>query len=342
MTNVSQLVKKVKQNRAKLAKLENKQTKNEQYDLIIIGAGVSGLAGAMYAGRMNMKTMIIGDVPVGGVITLTDTVENYPGFKKLTGMELAEKIKEHALEYQITLEEDRVVKVEKLSNGFTVSTDTKKVFHAKTVIFATGTKHRELGIPGEKEFANRGVHTCALCDGAIYKGKVVAVIGGSDSAAKEALLLTQWAKKVFIIYRGEKIRAEPINGKRIEQKIKEGKIEIITATNLKEIKGEKMVKSVILNKPYKGKNEFVIDGIFVEIGAIPLSDLAKSLGVQTNEKEEIIIDKNAKTNIPGVFAAGDVCDTRFKQAIIGVAEAVLAVYSAYLYLNENEVVPRHS
>ena len=342
MTNVSQLVKKVKQNRAKLAKLENKQTKNEQYDLIIIGAGVSGLAGAMYAGRMNMKTMIIGDVPVGGVITLTDTVENYPGFKKLTGMELAEKIKEHALEYQITLEEDRVVKVEKLSNGFTVSTDTKKVFHAKTVIFATGTKHRELGIPGEKEFANRGVHTCALCDGAIYKGKVVAVIGGSDSAAKEALLLTQWAKKVFIIYRGEKIRAEPINRKRIEQKIKEGKIEIITATNLKEIKGEKMVKSVILNKPYKGKNEFVIDGIFVEIGAIPLSDLAKSLGVQTNEKEEIIIDKNAKTNIPGVFAAGDVCDTRFKQAIIVVAEAVLAVYSAYLYLNENEVVPRHS
>ncbi len=342
MTNVSQLVKKVKQNRAKIAKSENKQkSKHEQYDLIIIGAGVSGLAGAMYAGRMNMKTMIIGDVPVGGVITLTDTVENYPGFKKLTGYELAEKIKEHALEYQITLEEDKVVKVEKLSNGFTVSTDAKKIFHAKTIIFATGTKHRELGVTGEKEFANRGVHTCALCDGAMYKGKVVAVIGGSDSAAKEALLLTQWAKKVFIIYRGEKIRAEPINGKRIEQKIKEGKIEIITATNLKEIKGEKTVKSVVFDKPYKGKNEFLLDGVFVEIGAIPLSDLAKSLGVQTNEKGEIIIDKNAKTNTPGVFAAGDVCDTRFKQAIIGVAEAVLAVYSAYTYVNENEVVPRH-
>lgn len=316
-----------------------KKEKHEQYDLIIVGAGVVGLAGAMYAGRMNLKTLIIGDVPVGGTITLTDVVENYPGFKRLTGIELAEKIKEHALEYPIVMEEDKVTKIEKMvPNCFRVTTENGKVFLSKTVLFATGTKHRELGVPGEKEFANRGVHTCALCDGAFYREKVIGVVGGSDSAAKEALLLTQWAKKVYIIYRGEKIRAEPINLGRVQQKIKEGKMEIITNTNVREIKGEKLVKSVIFDKPYKGKAEFPIDGLFIEIGLIPLSDLAKSVGVAINEKGEVIINRDAETNVKGFYAAGDVGDTRFKQAITGVAEAVLAVFSAYTYINQNEIV----
>jgi len=336
----------------KRRKKEITKKKHEQYDLIIIGAGVAGLAGAMYAGRMNLKTLIIGDVPVGGVITLTDVVENYPGFKRLTGLELAEKIKEHALAYPIKFEEDKVIKIEKClgqtnakganSLCYTVFTESGNIYHSKnhskTLLFATGTMHRELGIPGEKEFANRGVHTCALCDGPLYKGKIVAVIGGSDSAAKEALLLTQWAKKVYMIYRGEKIRPEPINGKRIEEKVKEGKIEIINTTNLKEIKGDKTVKSVILDNPYNKKTEFPLDAVFIEIGSIPLSGLAKKLGVKTNVREEIIIDRDSNTNVTGVYAAGDVADTRFKQAITGVAEAVLAVYSAYTYVNENEIV----
>lgn len=351
MANVTQLIKKVKQNKAKRSgavQQQKEKKKHEQYDLIIIGAGVAGLAGAMYAGRMAMKTLVIGDVPVGGVITLTDVVENYPGFKRLTGLELAEKIKEHALEYPVKLEEDKVVKIEKCIGHtnveganlmcYTVFTESGNVFHSKTLLFATGTKHRELGIPGEKEFANRGVHNCALCDGPFYKEKVVAVVGGSDSAAKEALLLTQWAKKVYIIYRGEKIRPEPVNGKRVEQKIKEGRIEIINNTNLKQITGGKSVTSITLDRPYKNKAEFLTDAVFVEIGSIPLSDLAKKLGVRTNEKGEIVIDRNARTNVNGVYAAGDVADTRFKQAITGVAEAVLAVYSAYTYVNENELV----
>lgn len=322
-----------------MKKASEKSKKEELLDLVIIGAGVSGLSAAMYAGRMNMKTVVIGDVPVGGVITTTDVVENYPGFKRLTGLELAEKIKEHALEYDIKLEEEKATDIKKSGKEFVVSTQDKS-FRAKAVIIATGTKHRKLGIPGEKQFENRGVHSCALCDGAFYKEKNVAVIGGSDSAAKEALVLTQWAKKVFIIYRKEKIRAEPVNQKRIEEKIRQGKIEIITNTNLLEIKGDKKVSSVVLDKPYKNKTDFAIDGVFVEIGAVPLSDLARPLGVQLNEKGEIIIDKDARTNVPGIFAAGDVCDTRFKQAIVGAAEAVLAVYSAYTYINDGLVVPR--
>ncbi|MBI3190642.1 FAD-dependent oxidoreductase [archaeon] len=338
MANVKQLVKKVKENRKKaaVASAGKKFVKNvvPEFDIVIIGAGVSGLAAAMYAGRMNMKTLVIGSAPIGGVITTTNDVENYPGFKSITGLELAEKIKEHALEYPVKLEEDIVTKVEKISGYFKVSTESKKTYNSKTVLFATGTKHRELNVKGEKELANHGVHKCALCDGAFYKDKTVAVIGGSDSAAKEALVLTQWAKKVYIIYRGEKIRSEPVNTKRIEEKIRHDKIEIIYKANVKEIKGNKKVESVILDNPCKGKNEFPLDAVFIEIGWIPLSDVAKSLGVSTNEKGEIIINRNSETNIPGAFAAGDVTDTRFKQAITGVGEAVLAVYSAYLFIEK--------
>ena len=307
------------------------------YDFVIVGAGVVGFAGAMYAGRMGMKTIIIGEL-IGGTITLTDIVENYPGFKKLTGQELADKLEEHARDYPVEILNDRIIDVQKCSaNCYTVFTEDKS-FHTKTVLFATGAKHRELNVPGEKEFSNKGVHTCALCDGPLYRNKIVAVVGGSDSAGKEALLLTQWAKKVYIIYRGEKIRPEPINGQRIEEKIKEGKIEIINNTNIIEIKGEKNVKSVILDRSYKDSKEFFLDGLFIEIGSIPQGEIAKKLGVKMNSKGEIIIDRNAKTNVPGIFAAGDVVDTSFKQAITGVAEAVLAVYSAYTYINENDII----
>ncbi|MBI4009748.1 MAG: FAD-dependent oxidoreductase [Candidatus Aenigmarchaeota archaeon] len=312
---------------------------DQLYDLIIVGGGVVGYAGAMYAGRMQLKTLVLGEL-LGGTIILTDVVENYPGFIRLTGQELADKLKEHALDYKefVEIKEEKVAQVKMHGNCFDVFTDNGKKYQSKAVIFATGMKHRELNVPGEKEFAGKGVHTCMLCDGFFFKNKIIGVVGGSDSAAKEALLGTQWAKKIYIIYRGEKIRAEPINGRRIEEKIKEGKMEIINNTNIKEIKGNERVTHVIFDKPYKGGKEFKLDGLFVEIGADPQSELAKSLGVKTNEKGEIAIDREAKTNVPGVFAAGDVVDTRFKQAITGAGEVVLAVYSAYTYINTTEMV----
>ncbi len=299
------------------------------YDLIIIGGGVAGLGAAMYAGRLNMKTALIGD-NIGGTITLTDVVENYPGFERLTGMELAEKLRKHAENYDVEMVEEKVKSLDKKDKKFIIKTEYK-TYEARSVLIATGSKHRKLGVPGEKEFEGNGVHTCALCDGYAYKEKTIAVVGGSDSAGKEALLLTQWGKKVYMIYRGEKIRPEPINMKRIEAN---KKIEIINNTNVKEIKGGKMVNSVTLDKPHNGKNELAVDAVFVEIGAIPMSQMAENLGVKTNDKKEIIIDRESKTNVPGIFAAGDVVDTKFKQAITGVGEAVSAVFSAYKYINE--------
>jgi thioredoxin reductase (NADPH) len=313
----------------------------QMYDTLIIGAGVTGLAAAMYAGRLNLKTIVLGtasttELPIGGVITLTDTVENYPGFKHLTGQELAEKLEQHAREYNIEIKEEKAADISKHNklNYFIIKTE-KSSYHAKTIIFATGAKWKELPMKGAEEFKSKGVHYCALCDGALYKDKTISVIGGSDSAAKEALLLSQFGKKVYIIYRKDKIRAEPINAKLIE---KNKKIEIITNTNVVEISGDKFVNKAILDKAYNGSKELKVDGIFGAIGHIPLSDLAVKLGVKINDKKEIIVDRESKTNVKGIFAAGDVIDLEFKQAITGVAEGVVAAHSAYTYINENNSV----
>lgn len=304
------------------------------YDTIIIGAGCAGLAAAMYAGRLNMKTLLIGD-NIGGTITLTDVVENYPGFIKLTGQELADNLRKHAESYNIEKAEVKVTKIRREHNCYIVETNEDQSFQSKTIIFATGTEWRKLNVPGEKKFANKGVHYCALCDGAVYPNKIVAVIGGGDSSVKEALLLSQYASKVYILVRREKLRGEPINNQRAENN---KKIEVITNINVNQIKGDKVVNSVQIDRRLNGSNELKIDAVFVAIGHIALSNLAKDVGVNTNDKGEIIIDRESKTNVPGFFAAGDVCDTVFKQAITGVAEGVAAVYSAYTYTNENEFI----
>src|SRR3989344_3987514 len=212
------------------------------YDTVIVGTGVVGWATAMYGGRLGLKTLIIGDI-FGGTIILTHLVENYPGFVRLTGQELSDKLEEHARDYDIDILSDRVERVEKSKRGheecFLAHTLDGKKFFTRTVIFATGTKFKKLGVPGEKEFENKGVHYCALCDGPLYKGvNTIVVVGGADSSVKEALLLTEFAEKVYIIYRGDKVHPEPINMERAEKLIKQGRLEIINNTNVKEIKGK--------------------------------------------------------------------------------------------------------
>jgi len=303
------------------------------YDVAIIGSGVTAYAAAMYAARLDLSVVSIGDVD-GGTITLTDDVANYPGFIQLTGKELAEKLKGHALDYPVLLETGFVTDVFRDENVFYVVTESK-TFLAKSIIMATGMKEKELEVPGHNELKNKGVSYCALCDAPLYKDKIVAVIGGSDSAAKEALLLAKYCSKVYIIYRREKIRPEPINAGRIER---EPKIEIINNTNVLEILGENKVTGLKLDNPYKGSDILSLDGIFIAIGGIPYSGLAKKLGVELNSKGEIIIDRESRTNIEGVFAAGDVVESEFKQAITGVAEGVHASYQAYRYVNESAFV----
>jgi len=294
------------------------------YDLIIIGGGIVTFGAALYAGRFHMKTLVLSENP-GGTVVLTNEIENYPGFEKIGGQELFDKVRNHAVKYGIEVSEEKVERVDKKDGHFLVET-VEKAYDAKTVLIATGSEWKKLGVPGEKEFKGNGVHYCALCDGYAYNQKTIAVVGGSDSAATEAVMLTQYAQKVYIIYRKEKVRAEPINLKRVEEN---DKIEIINNTMVMEIKGEKDVKSVILDREYKGSKELPLDGVFINIGHVPVSTMFKGLGLELTPKGEIKVDRYGMTNVQGIFAAGDVTDSKFKQIITGVAQGVAAVYSAY-------------
>ncbi|MEK6918329.1 MAG: FAD-dependent oxidoreductase [Nanoarchaeota archaeon] len=314
----------------------------ESYDFAIIGAGGTGLAAAMYSARLGLKTIVFGsthgsEAAIGGVITTTNSVENYPGFKNISGFDLAKKMEEHAKSYDlVTIKNEKVLEIKKKGDLFILKTN-KAERTSKVLLFATGTKWKKLDVKGSKEFEGRGVNYCALCDGPLYKGKTVAVVGGGDSAAKDALILGEHAKKVYIIYRGENIKPEPINF----QKIKANKkIEIILKTNITEIKGNGSgVSEVILDKSLNGKNKLEVEGVFVAIGHEVLSDLADKLGVKLNNRKEIVINHaTSETNIPGVFAAGDVTDKHFKQLITGVADGCTASYSAYEFIKKENLM----
>jgi len=298
------------------------------YDLIVIGGGPTAIGSAIYAARFALEVLVIGKI-FGGLIATTHIVENYPGITTASGQGLMEMFKEHMNSLQIPYITDEIRSIERANDHFILHSFFQK-FKAKSVVIATGSERKKLGIPGEEDFAGRGVSYCATCDGPFYKDKTVCVIGGSDSAAKEALFLSQNVKKVYIIYRGEEIRAEPINKKRVEQN---QKIEIIYKTNITEIRGENTVKSVI----FDNGTEFEVDGVFIEVGSVPNSDIAKHIGIRTNDKGEIIINRKSETNLPGIFAAGDVADAPFKQAITGVAEGVIAAYSAFSYVSEMNI-----
>jgi len=298
------------------------------YDLIVLGGGPTAIGCAIYAARFALNVLIVGKT-FGGLIATTHLVENYPGIASTSGQGLMDMFKEHMNSLSIPYISDEIRSIEKAEDHFVLHSFFQK-FKAYTVCIATGSERKKLGIPGEEEFAGRGVSYCATCDGPFYKDKVVIVVGGSDSAAKEALFLSQNVKKVYIVYRGEEIRAEPINKKRVYEN---EKIEIIYKTNIVEIKGDTSVKSVIFDN---GK-EFDIDGVFIEVGSIPNSGLAKRHSVKTNEKNEVKINRKSETNIPGIFAAGDVADAPFKQAITGVAEGVIAAYSAFDYVKKMNI-----
>jgi thioredoxin reductase (NADPH) len=302
-----------------------------KYDFIIIGGGCSGLSAAMYATRLGLKTLCLAELP-GGLITTTHLVENWPGVISISGPDLAMELYKHAEASGATIKSEKVIKLQKLEGegecpGFKINTLASE-YEAKTILISTGTKHRKLGVPGEKEFENRGVSYCALCDGAFFKEKAVCVVGGGDSAAKEALFLSEHASKVYLVVRKDILRAEPLNAKRVEDN---SKIEVLYKTEIEEVLGSDSVEKVKF-KDGEGKHsgkELEMQGVFMAIGHDAQTELAAQIGVALNDKKEIIINRRTETNLPGVFAAGDCCDTEFKQAITGSAEAVTASYYAY-------------
>lgn len=295
----------------------------EEYDCIVIGAGSAGMSAAIYAERFGLSTMVIGKV-VGGLLNDSHNVENYPGFPSIPGFDLMMEFKKHVESLKIPIREEWV---ETLVNGdrFTITTD-KAVYRAKTIIMATGAKHRHLGKPGEEQLAGKGVSYCATCDAAFFKGVPVAVVGGGDSAAQAAFLVSQHASHVYVLVRKDRMRAEPLNQKRIEES---EKVDILYETEVEEFQGEKELEGIKLTKAFDGQDVLPVNGAFIEIGSEPQSELAHQLGLALNERKEIIIDSESRTSLPRVYAAGDVGNRRFKQAITGAAEGTIAAFSAY-------------
>jgi len=288
-------------------------------DVAVIGGGCSGCSAGMYAARFNLKTKVFAIMP-GGLITSTHLVENYPGIKSITGPKMGMLFVEQAQEAgaEFAFEEVTALEKIKLEEGdfagkevFKLTSASGKCF-AKTVVLATGSEHRHLGVPGEKEYANKGVSYCALCDAAFYKEKVCAIVGGGDAAAIEANILSKNASKVYVFVRKDFMRAEPVNLERIE---KDPKVEIRYETEVEEILGDEMVTGVRL----KDGSILDLDGVFVAIGHKPESKLAEGLGAELSHGF-IKVNREAETNVPGLYAAGDVTDAKFKQVIIGAAE----------------------
>jgi thioredoxin reductase (NADPH) len=295
------------------------------YDVIIIGAGFAGYSAAIYSARYNLKALVIAKQP-GGAIVNSEKVENYPGFVSIPGYELMQKFEAQAKEFGVEIIVDEVIGVIKDKSGFEVKTRSNKEYKTKALILAMGTERRKLEVKGASKLEGKGIHYCATCDGAFYKGKVVAVIGGSNSAAHSALLLSRFAKKVYIIYRGADLRCEPMLKDNIKRT---GHAEILCGFNITEVKGKDSLEKVELNLPYKGKRELALDGLFVEIGSVPSSAIAKELGVELNQSQEVMVDAHCATNIKGVFAAGDVTNTVLKQGVTATAQGAIAATSAY-------------
>ncbi len=306
----------------------------EDYDVLILGAGAGGYSAAIYASRYNMSAAVIGKEP-GGVASEASEVENYPGFKKITGLELMEKFRDHvqSLGSKVFIYSD-IVSVKKQGNKFIARLEDGKEFSGKALIVALGSKRRKLEIPGEKKFAGKGVSYCATCDAAFFKDRTVAVIGGNDSAAKAALVLADIAKKVYIIYRKDKIRAEPVLVDRINSK---DNTEYVYNAVPVEIKGDTTVKSLVVEQ--KGeKKEIRVDGIFVEIGSTPEDTMTGMLNLDKDDAGYIKVAQDMSTNIPGVFAAGDITtgSNMFRQLVTAIAEGAIAAESAYKYLSGQE------
>lgn len=297
------------------------------YDIIILGGGPAGLNAALYAARSNLKVLLISKI-LGGAIAEAHKVENWLGTKSISGMELVNSFVEHVKNYKVDIKEEDIKGVRKKDSYFEVN----GVYKTKKIIIALGTERRKLNVEGEAGFLGKGVSYCATCDGAFFKNKIVGVVGGANSAADAALALADIAKKVYVIYRGESLRAEP---KRVELISKNKKIEVMCCVNIKEIKGEKMMKSILLDN---GK-EIAMDGLFVEIGSVPATTIAKELGVELSADGCIKVDERQSTNIKGVYAAGDItCSSnRFKQVITAASEGAIAARSAYEEIKEEGV-----
>lgn len=305
------------------------------YDLIIIGAGPAGMTAGVYAARKKLKTLLI-TKDIGGQAAWSSNIENYLGFTMITGVELVEKFEHHLKNYkdvlELRLQPKGVQKIEKIRKHFRITSGDGKSEDARSVIIAGGKIPRPLGIKGEKEFLNRGVTFCAWCDGPLFAGKDIAIIGGGNSAMDSALNVEKTVKSIVIInitkrLTGDQVMIDKINSAH--------NIRVINNVHVLEIKGEKFVSSIdIENNTTKKTDNLKVEGVFVEVGSLPATDYLKGV-VKFNKVGEICINRNNQTNVEGLFAAGDITEVAEKQIITAAGEGASAAIQVAKYLARN-------
>jgi thioredoxin reductase (NADPH) len=302
------------------------------YDVIIIGAGPAGVTAGIFAIRRNLKTLILNDPASASQMDEASMVDDWPGIVGINGIELTQQFREHVRKLGGEIKQEKVNVIKKTKGGFELKND-RLSYQTKSIIIATGSRHRKGVIKGENVFAGKGVSYCATCDGPLFRGKKVLVLGGGDSAISYAMLLNHIGADVALVHRRDKLRATEVWQKRFSR----SGIKAYLSTNCIEIKGDRFVRSAVLyDSKKKTRKEVPADGIFVAFGTIPTSELARDIGVRIDDKGYIIVDREQKTNVPGVFAAGDCCDNPAKKIVTAAGDGALAAETAYYYVTEDE------
>jgi len=302
----------------------------ENWELIIIGAGPAGLAAGIYGARSGLKTLVLEEKMAGGTTLDAPVMENYPGFESISGMDLAEKMVTQCRSAGAVINEFEDVTELDFKGEQKIVKTNKATYATKTVIFTCGAHYREIEVPGEKEFRGRGVSYCGICDGPLFKGKRVLVVGGGNSAAITTLYLSGLASEVKLVHRRDALRAEEALAKGLREK---SNVEILWNSELKEIKGEKFVNTVVIfNKKTSETRELPVDGVFVQVGETPNSQLAKQAAVEVDADNYVKVDALQRTNIPGVYAAGDVTNHPVKQVGTAVGQGITAAMEAYAFI----------
>jgi thioredoxin reductase (NADPH) len=311
---------------------ENQSSEEKLHSVLVLGAGPAGLSAALYAARADLDPLVLTGMELGGQVSLTHIVENYPGFPDgVGGPEMTELFQKHAERFGAQLVYDSAIEVDLSERPFRVKGYSDE-YLSETLIIATGASPRHLKVPGEKEFTGKGVSYCATCDGYFFRDKNVIVVGGGDSALEEGTFLTRYANQVTVVHRRDELRAGPI----LEARAKENpKIDFIWNTEVKEILGNGSVEGVrLVNKESGEEKEKPIDGVFIFIGHLPNSEIFKGQ-LEMDDRGYLITDRHYHTNVPGVFAAGEIADPHFRQVITSAGMGAAAAMEAGRFLDED-------
>ena len=312
-------------------------TLNKIYDIAIVGSGPAGFSASIYASRYKLSNIVFGSL-IGGTITEAHKVCNYPGVKDISGLELGMNFYQQAKDLGAEHSSEHITDIKKEGEIFVLTTQSEKVYKAKSVILGIGTNRNKLNLANEDYYLGKGLSYCATCDAMFYKGKTVVVVGGSNAATMAASMLSEIAKKVFIIYRGTELRGEPVW---VDEVNKKENIEVIFTTVVIGLEGENKLERIKLSRAFNDSEYIYTDGVFVEIGSVANVDLANMLGVELDSKKYIKVNEDQSTSVKGVWAAGDCtsASNRFRQVVTAASEGAIAASSIFGYIREGAKSP---